>query len=526
MRNILSHLLVKSAQQFSERIAICDRNESITYQELDTISDQLAHTLKNLGIKKGDRVGILLQKSIESIIAIFGVLKAGAIYVMLDPSAPVKRTEAVITDCQISALISNQEKCQKLDILKLQFLILVDQFSDQPANPSKIGITKYITWAEMQRSPSHPLMIDITEDDLAYILYTSGSTGKPKGVMIEHRAALNFINWAYECFQVQVTDRVSSHAPLHFDLSIFDIFVTIKAGATISLVPEKLSVFPVNLAKFINEQEITIWYSVPSILIQLVLHGNLEKLNFEHLRHILFAGEVFPIKYLKKLMGLIPHAQYHNLYGPTETNVCTYYPVPNIPSEQAQPLPIGKACANHQVYALNDQGEIAQPSEIGELCVLGSSVMRGYWGQPEKTNAVLVSPPNSFADIAKQAYRTGDLVKQDLEGNYVLIGRRDRLIKSRGYQIDLTEIENLLSGHSLVAEVAVIAIPNEQISHEIKAIVVSSTLENELTPSQLKSFCSAYLPKYAIPHLIEFCQFLPKTSTGKIDRNLLLKQNR
>ena len=151
--------------------------------------------------------------------------------------------------------------------------------------------------------------------------------------MISHKASLNFVDWAYDCFQVHARDRVSNHAPFHFDLSVFDLFTTIKAGATVILVPPGLSVFPLNLAKFIAEQKITIWYSVPSVLIQLVLQGNLDKYQFPHLKHILFAGEVFPLKYLRQLINLLPHVNYHNLYGPTETNVCTYYSVNEIPLE-------------------------------------------------------------------------------------------------------------------------------------------------------------------------------------------------
>lgn len=279
------------------------------------------------------------------------------------------------------------------DSSSVQCLVLVDDEVVQEIENAPT--VRVVSWLDVLKTATNllPTATGMIEEDLAYILYTSGSTGTPKGVMISHRASLTFVNWSYECFQVQARDRVSNHAPLHFDLSIFDIFTTIKAGATVILVPPELSVFPRNLAKFIEQQQITIWYSVPFVLRQLVVYGNLQQTQLPHLHTVLFAGEVFPIKYLRQLMELIPQAKYYNLYGPTETNVCTYYPVQEIPGELVQSLPLGKACANTEIFAVNENQEITQPGEIGELYVRGSSLMKGYWGMPEKTRGSLILFP-------------------------------------------------------------------------------------------------------------------------------------
>jgi amino acid adenylation domain-containing protein len=517
---LLQQILTKTAKQYPNKQAAIVGLDSITYQELEALSNRLAYVLQKEGIEKGDRVGICLPKSIEAIAAIFGILKAGAVYVPLNPSAPQKWLESAMTNCQMKALIITKPKCQGLDLAQIQTIIIVDE--GEPlvsANSPEI-----VSWQQLLQAPSVGSAVISTKDDLAYILYTSGSTGDPKGVAIHQEASLNFINWSCECFQVSATDRVANHAPLHFDLSVFDIFTTIKAGGTAVVVPDRLSIFPQELAKFISQQQITIWYSVPSVLIQLATQGNLENYNYSHLRHILFAGDVFPLKYLIKLTELIPTAQYHNLYGPTETNVCTYYPVPKIIHE-GETLPIGKACANNKVYALNEGGEIAKVGEIGELYVQGPSVMKGYWGQPEKTNSVSVLGliPAFWEGSQERAYKTGDFVKLDAEGNYIFIGRRDRTVKSRGYRIDLGAIEAILYRHPQVKEVAVIAIPNEEIGNQILAIVVPLAKDDHLlTATQLKSFAAKYLPKHTIPHQIDFCELIPKTSTGKIDRNQLV----
>ncbi|HJT58905.1 MAG TPA: AMP-binding protein, partial [Ktedonobacteraceae bacterium] len=355
------------------------------------------------------------------------------------------------------------------------------------------------------------------ETDTAYILYTSGSTGTPKGVMISHRNALTFVNWAARCAKLTADDRVSNHAPLHFDLSIFDIFATCQAGATIILVPEGSATFPVQLTRLIEQQRITVWYSVPSVLTLLVLYGNLAASDLSCLRTIIFAGEVFPVKYLRRLVTLLPQARYLNWYGPTETNVCTSYEVPLLEPDRTNPIPIGKACANTQVFAINDAGEkVTEPGKAGELYVRGPSLMQGYWGQAEKTEKVLVRNPFQ-PHFPELVYKTGDIVTLDAAGNYVYLGRRDGMIKTRGYRVELGEIEAVLYGHPAIQEVAVFSVPDEVLGNRLRA-VISPSEGSVLTREEILTFCSRQLPHYMIPDLVEFRDALPKTSTGKTDR--------
>jgi amino acid adenylation domain-containing protein len=534
MSYLLQQLLMNSAKRHPDGGAVFDKNNSISYRELETVSNQFAHTLVDAGVERGDRVGIYLDKSIEAVIAIFGILKTGTAYVPLDPTAPTTRVAFIIHDCQMKALVSTGAKmtalaksaADKLD--SIQSAVLTDNEAETSHRSRQVmedekqsPIFNPIRWSEVLQMPSTPPPDPgLIGDDLAYILYTSGSTGTPKGVMISHRAALTFVNWAYDTFAVQPTDRVSNHAPLHFDLSIFDIFTTIKAGGAIVLVPAALSSFPISLANFIAAQEITIWYSVPSALTRLVLYGKLEQHTYSHLHTVLFAGEVFPTKYLRQLMEKIPHAEYHNLYGPTETNVCTYYTVPPLAPERVEPIPIGVACANSEVFVLNEQNEIVTLGEIGELCVRGPGLMKGYWGMAEKSQEVLV-PLTVHPTLGPETiYRTGDLVKEAPDGNYLYLGRRDNMIKSRGYRIELGEIETALYSHPDIEEVAVIPVPDDEIGNLIKAVVVTRN-GDRLKPEGLESFCAERLPKYMIPHVVEFRSALPKTSTGKVNKTQL-----
>jgi amino acid adenylation domain-containing protein len=523
MPYLLHQLLYQSVQRAPEQQAVRHNGTHLSYAELEAQSNQLAAKLLRAGVKRGDRVGIYLDKALPAIIAIFAILKTGAAYVPLDPAAPKARLAFIIQNCQMKAIVSISAKMTALhqsasaDLSTLHGVVLVDE----GAGALRDAFPHVATWSDVLAAPVDPPAppLGLIENDLAYILYTSGSTGTPKGVMISHRASLTFVNWACTTFGIRADDRVANHAPLHFDLSILDIFATIQAGGTVVLVPATHSVFPRTLADFIAQEEISIWYSVPSILTSLVLHGQLERYTFPHLRTILFAGEVFPIKYLRRLMELLPHPGYFNLFGPTETNVCSYYEVPPLDPERTTPLSIGKAIDNYELFVLDQQDQIAPVATEGELCARGPGIMTGYWGLPERTTQSRIAftlHPTLGPEII---YRTGDWVRQEADGNYSYLGRRDGMIKSRGYRIEVGEIETALYTHPEIDEAAVIPIPDEEIGNRIKAFIV--TRNGPLKVTTLAAFCERHLPKYMVPHLFEFRDALPKTSTGKIDKTSL-----
>lgn len=517
MHYLLPHLLFHAASQSPDRTAVVSGSESLTYRDLDRSSDRLAAVLASAGVSRGDRVGILVGKSLGAIVAIYGIMKAGAVYVPIDSGVPAGRAAYIIENCGIRCLLTSGRKSAALDeILRkggpVERLVLLDdaELSCAPTIP-------VLAWSDVLAHSGDAPSLDAVETDLAYILYTSGSTGLPKGVMISHLNSLTFVNWAHETIGVTRDDRLSSHAPLHFDLSIFDVFVACKAGATLVLVPDGLSSFPFRLAEWIENERISVWYSVPTILSLLVRNGDLSRFRYSKLRTIIFAGEVFPVKHLRDLMALVPAASYFNFYGPTETNVITYYRVAPIPEDRTAPIPIGRACANMEVFAVTEEGKrVARPGEAGELYARGSFVAQGYWGDDEKTrrNFVANPLPRGFRETV---YRTGDIVTVDDEGNYLFLGRRDDMVKSRGYRIELGEVETTLYRHVSVREAAVVAVPDVTIGNRLVAFVV---LEGNTgtDAAELHGFCAENLPRYMVPESIQLRESLPKTSTGKVDK--------
>ncbi|HEX4524736.1 MAG TPA: amino acid adenylation domain-containing protein [Casimicrobiaceae bacterium] len=518
---MLDDLLIGSAAKYPDRTAVIDGADSISYRDLDESSARLAGELVARGAGRGNRVGLYLDKSLHAIVAVWGVLRAGAAYVPLDVASPVKRVSRIVENGDLCGILSSSKRWSALApaLASTPGFVGLDRETRQPGD---IGFT-FESPNASHAPPAHRGADSGGHDPSfpAYILYTSGSTGQPKGVVLSHRAALSFVDWAAETTALGPTDVVSSHAPLHFDLSVFDLFASCRAGACVTLVPPGLNVFPRNLADWIVAQQITVWYSVPSLLARLALSGGLERHDWSRLRQIVFAGEVFPVAHLRRLREQIPDARYWNWYGPTETNVCTAYAVDELPPDQTAPVPIGTACANCKLLVVNDAGAVCQPGETGELYVSGPSLMTGYQAMPEATAHAFVT--RGEPGDGTLWYRTGDLVREDAAGLLHLLGRRDGMIKSRGYRVELGEIESVLHQHPAVAEAAAIALPDEESGHVIRAAVVASTGQ-ALDAGKLRAFCAERLPAYMIPLSIAVRGSLPRGSTGKIDRVLLREE--
>jgi amino acid adenylation domain-containing protein len=509
----LHALLNASAARHPDREAVHDPGAgTVTYRELSALADRFRNSLLEIGIRPRDRVGIYLPKSIDAVAAVFGALKTGAAYVPIDPGSPPWRAAYILSDCAVAALVVDRERWNAVRGELAQAgsrarVLVVDG----------VGGGRGLAAAlDRAGAPAAGRDREPGLDSLAYLLYTSGSTGKPKGVMLSHRAAITFVDWCSETFEPTCEDRFSSHAPFHFDLSILDLYLTIKHGARLTLIGEDLGKEPQALAALIAQERLTIWYSTPSILNMLAQYGKLDRHDCGALRTVLFAGEVFPVAQLRGLKQRWPHPRYYNLYGPTETNVCTFHEIPAVvPDDRTEPYPIGKTCSHLRSLVVDHQGAVVPRGAEGELLIAGPGIMSGYWNLPDRNAKAF------FRDSSGEKwYKTGDLVVEEPDGTYLFHGRADRMVKRRGYRIELGEIEAGLAAHPNVKEVAVVALPDQASGVRIRAFLAARD-GARMSVIDLKQYCVERLPRYMAPDLFTFLDALPRTSTDKIDYQTL-----
>ncbi len=516
---LLHEVLKETAINDPDRIAVDGGRSRISFRELEQSGAALAETLSGLGLESSENVAILLDKSIEAILAFLGVLKAGGCYVPLDVSAPVKRLSYIFQDAGIKMVITGAKQRQVLEeILKTQPVETIIVLGHEDGSGSFLeGVEgeniHRVCWPANKKE-NLPCGPSVAEDQPAYILYTSGSTGNPKGVVLSHRNALSFVRWACAYFNIGSGDVLSSHAPFYFDLSVFDIYVSLLAGAKLCLVPKAASAFPASLAKFIREKGISTWYSVPSVLVNLALHGNLEPTEFSRLKRIIYAGEAFPVRYLKELMKKLPHACFYNLYGPTETNVVTYYPIKEKAEEIGGDIPIGYACPYAEIRVLTEEGKEACPGERGELVARGASLMLGYLDKPELTGRVI--RPVRLDGQEANYYFTGDVVLVLEPGKYRFIGRKDHMVKVRGFRVELEEIEAALMKHGKIRACLVQCQEDEGQGAFLRAYVECS---GPVAGEDILQFLKRTLPEYMIPYDIRFVDELKRNERGKIHRS-------
>jgi amino acid adenylation domain-containing protein len=493
--------------------------ERRTWEELVASSARIAGLLAAFGVRPGDRVALLTRKSVRAVDALYGILRAGAAYVPLDPFAPPARHAAIALDSGARVVLGEAALVRALraaggDVAAV--LLLDDAELDEEAGRG----LRVARPADLQAfDPARPTA-EGSDDDLAYLLYTSGSTGTPKGVMLSHRNALSFAAWAAAEFALRPDDRVANHAPFHFDLSTFDYFASAVAGAAVLPVPARETAFPAMVATRTERDRHTVVYATPSAWTQMLLRGKLAERDLGALRVALYAGEVFPPASLARFLEVLPRgARCWNLYGPTETNVCTFTEVTQAPVEGA-PASIGRACPYDDVFAVDEAGMVVGPGGEGELWVAGESVMRGYWNDPERTARALVTHP---AAPGRRAYRTGDLVRVAADGSFLFLGRRDHQVKVRGFRVELGEIEAVLAAERDVAEAVVVALPHAEHGAELVAAVV-------LAPGatgdgrSLRGACAARVPPYMVPERMVVREDFPRTSSGKIDRMRLTEE--
>jgi len=469
----------RQCQSAPDNIAVVEGDRQLSYRQVMQRASQLSACLAERK-NPSRRVVIALDRGIDATIAILAVLGAGACYVPLDIKNPASRLNYIINDA-VPQCIIGKGRC-----------------------PDWLGTPAL--WLDIDQTtftqPSTNWPAEVSAEALAAILYTSGSTGAPKGVALSHRALRNFVDWASCTFKISRYDRIASLAPFHFDLSVFDLFSSLSCGAAVHFVPAGLTLSPTRLTTWLREQRINVFYTVPSLLGFIALKGSLTTIPLPDLKIVLFAGEVFPTALLKKLCDLLPAVDFYNLYGPTETNVCCYWPIDRDRLLIDRPIPIGyPAC-----------GAVLQiDAETGELQVQSANNLSGYWQQGELITAL----------SSDNYYHTGDKVSLNGRGEYCYHGRLDRMLKCSGYRVEPAEIEAALLQFPEVTGCAVIGITDSTSGQRPAAAVVlkpGAKLEAIVGPVKQK------LPAYMQPCKFIVLDSLPYLSNGKTDYQALLQQ--
>ncbi len=510
---LLTHSVLHRAERNPEAEAFRSGGRALSFGALAERMFQLAGALKELGVQRGDRVGLFLPRCLECAPALYGVLQAGGVYVPLDPTAPPLRLQEVLEDCDIRVLVSVPLMQRRLSALlsqptPLRAVVGVEAAEGLPT----------LSWAELESLPAHPSEPHLTEMDLAYIMYTSGSTGKPKGIMHTHASGLAYARLSSELYGLQPEDRVGNHAPLHFDISTFGFFSAPLAGSCTVIVPEAHIRMPASLGALLEAERLTVWYSVPLALVQLLQTGALRGRDLSALRWVLYGGEPFPLKHLRALMSLLPRARFSNVYGPAEVNQCTYHHLQQ-PPEEDQDVPLGRVWGNTEFRIHDEQDRPVPPGRTGELLIRSATMMQGYWNQPERTRRAFFTlhdgkaPPRTF-------YRTGDLVRLDERGLLRFVGRKDRQVKIRGHRVELDEVAAALLRHPAVREAAAFPL---QLNPENRTIGAAVLLQSHAPTDEpaLRKHLAQTLPPYAVPALIRILEEFPRTPTGKIDHRRL-----
>ena len=457
-----------------DKIALIEGDQQLSYRQVFQQATLISNYLQTLN--SCERVVIALDRGIDATIAIFATLQASACYIPLDLKNPASRLNFIIADADVQSIIG-KGPC-----------------------PDWLGSAELWLDIEQLESTEPQAEITIRADSIAAILYTSGSTGNPKGVALSHKAMLNFADWAGNTFNISNTDRIASLAPFHFDLSVFDLFCSLSRGATVHFIPSVLAMSPSRLTTWLSEQKITVWYTVPSLLSFIALKGALTTTPLQHLKTILFAGEVFPSPQLIKLCTLLPNVSFYNLYGPTETNVCCYWPVDRSRLSTEQAIPIGMPACDSILNINND-----------ELVVTSENNLAGYWQQGQLRSAC----------SQENAFHTGDKVSLNKLGEYCYHGRLDRMLKCSGYRVEPAEIEHAILLRPEVEQCAVIGIKDSTSGQRPAAAVV---LKADSLLSDIIKPIRQTLPAYMQPCKFIILDTLPYLANGKTDYQQLLTQ--
>ncbi len=501
--NFIHELFESRAIKQPSEVALCYEGQTLTYQELNQRANQLAHFLIELGVGPGDLIGICQVRSFDMVIAILAVLKVGATYVPIDPITPLQRLATIINAAKPRLILIHQLTGESITL---------------PITLINVSHEKYL----IERQPVTNVKVDTTKIDLAYVIFTSGTTGVPNGVSIQHRNLINLMQAAEQVYNFDAKDIWSLFHSYAFDFSVWEIWGALAFGGKLVIIPYYVSRTPNEFFKLIADEQVTILNQTPAAFYQFIEADRvLNKSN--SLRVVILGGEAVDTSLLKPWFTKYGdhHPKVYNMYGITEVTIHATYYLLTLNDRKHHKSCIGKPLPNYDILLCDEQNQPVKAGEVGEICISGKGVAKGYFNNRELTKTKFIKLENSSGSVI--VYKSGDLGYCDEDNNIVYIGRNDYQVKIRGFRIELTEIESILNQQPEVTFSVVIVKNKVAEKRKLIAFVqLKPTFSNRLTERELKNRLKHLLPSYMVPTRIIFISEIPLTTNGKVNREALL----
>jgi acyl-CoA ligase (AMP-forming) (exosortase A-associated) len=513
MDYLIHHMLQTSVLRSPDKEALVHGDQRLTYREVARLAAGLAKGLRHAGLTRGDRIGIFLEPAVPQVVSIFGISEAGGVFVPINAALFSEQVGHIARDCGMKGLITTPAKFSTLvpvlpTLPALEFVILTGEGEIPQSNLISHRLEDLYGYSDSPNWSDHQI-----SKDLAAILYTSGSTGKPKGVMLSHSNVIAGSSIVSTYLEISSSERILAVLPFSFDAGLNQLMTAFQQGGTIVLIN---FVFAREIVQVLLKERVTGLAGVPTLWSLLAQpNSTLHKQSLPDLRYITNTGGAMPQVVLKTLRQQLPTTKIFLMYGLTEAFRSTYLPPEEL---DRRPTSMGKAIPDTEILVLNEQGQVCKPGEVGELVHRGPTVSLGYWNRPDDTaRALRPNPllPRDMGDCERVCY-SGDLVKKDEDGFLYFVGRRDTMIKSSGFRISPTEVEEVLFQTGKLRGAAVIGVPDDILGQAIKAFVVAKDGQPVDTDGLIAA-CGEKMPRYMIPKFVEVLAELPKTSSGKVD---------
>lgn len=511
---LLHDYLIQSARCKGAKMALVCDGRRVTYDQLDTWSNAVAHHLVAAGIERGDRVMLFADNTVEAAVSFWAVLKANAIVCLVNPLTKRDKLHYLLDDCQPTALITQSRLhatfCEPAQHCpSLRRVIIFDTVGDADLNALPHAMRwSAVTATEHNTAPARRC-IDI---DLAAIIYTSGSTGEPKGVMLTHRNMMTACTSVASYLDVRDDEVILNALPLAFDYGLYQMIMAVRAGAR--LVLERSFAFPAEVLRHAAEERVTGFPGVPTMFSTLLQLESLKSYDLSSIRYVTSTGSALPVRHLLQLRNTFPGARIYSMYGLTECKRCTYLPPEDL---DRKPSSVGIAIPNTEMWIVDERDQRVSAGVTGQLVIRGATVMKGYWRKPEATAKKLKPGPLP----GEQVLYTGDYCQMDADGYLYFVGRSDEVVKSRGEKVAPKEVESALLDIPGIREAAVVGVPDELLGHALKAFVVVDQRQ-PIGPKQIQRECHKRLESFMVPKHVVIVPELPRTDTGKINKRELI----